>query len=600
MQFRSLRFVLLTALWITGVVGQNIMACGGTCKPPICGKTITFAISPPADPVLLTDGGVFMMPVVVFAGVTSACTSTSATVTISLDVDCTPGPDATGTLTGAPISLGFNSLTVPVTLPAGPPRACVVTGTATVIFDDGMVLRDNGESVVCISDPAPQNPDVARLSMTLLTPELNCVHPGDQARMCYELVNNDPTNSFSGSLRVGIANASTVPEDLSAPGNGDGVFSVADPVGDTPPIVFEDLLHPGLCVPLPLDPHLQLPNEISRVITLAPGEKREIYVLARHWGLCASGTCAESTAVLEGEFADLTSGLACSGTVVGADADKTPEFLWDGSGRTCNAIPIDPPNGVGRLISQLSDKTPVEIDVLIETIEVNGSEVFNGQDYMAPLDPRELRGQFFLQLPLQPTDPLNGVSIISFIGNEEIQIEMKALDLVSTAPTGFDNIGPFFMGWMSLDKAPFDGVEDGRLSFLLQVSMTGFSGTSFMPAEPVEIFTDGFESGNVVAWSRQPPEAALGDPLDGVQVFFDIRGYVHEEPPTFPCPVDVTADLDGDWLITQLDLFLYGEQFNQAAASPLDRNGDGVVNTQDLVLIVDKLGCQEAGTAPPS
>jgi len=593
------RFLVITLCMLSQSF-QDLYACGGSCKPPICGKSMVFSKTPPTDPVMLTGGGVFMLPVVVYATVTAGCSATSATATISINLDCNPGPNGTGLLVDAPIALGFNELLVPVTLPAGPPRICVVTGTATVTFDDGMVLEDTGDTVVCIVEPSPLGPDVPRLSMSLITSGLNRVHPGDQARIGYEIVNNDPTNSFNGNLRIGIANTTQMPIDLSTPANGEGVFSLADPVGDSFPILFEDGLLPGLCVPLPLDPHLQLPNEIIRPVVLGPGEKEIVYVLARPWGLCASGTCSESTAVLEGQYSDLTPGLACSGTVIAADVATPPQFLWDGSGQVCQAQTGIPASGIGRLTSQLSDGTPVQIDVVIETEEVNGNPVFDGFDYMDPIDPHELRGQFFLQLPIQPTDPLSGVTRISFFGDDQIDVRLLELDQVEGAPTGFFDIGPFVIGVLTLDKAPFDDVPDGRLTFLMQTSMVGFSGTAFQEPEPIELFVDGFESGNVSRWSRSGPEAASGAALDGVQVFYDIRAYVHDLPATFPCPLDVTADLNGDLLITPADLLIFGESFNLPAASPLDRNGDGMVNILDLVDIVDKLGCQESGQAPPS
>jgi len=571
--------------------GQRLSACGGTPSPPICGKTMAFAKAPPPGPLLLTAGGTFMLPVVVYAQATAPCTSSPASVTISITLSCNPGPGAVGSLTTA-VTSGYNSLMVPVTVPAGPPRICTVAGTATVTFSDGMMLRSTGDTVVCIVEPSPDEPNDPRLGLELLNPGPLIVHPGDQARIRYRLTNNDGNESFSGTLAAGIRNASVLPEDLGPGANGEGVYSLADPVGDHPPLFFGDDFPLDLCVPLPRDPHLTVPHEITRPILLAPGESMEVDVLTRHWGLCSSGTCSESTAVLDGTFSDNTPGIACSGIVVGVDTAVPPDFLWDGGGEVADATVPNPPGGHGRLTGHLPDGPLLDFDIFMQTLDVNGSPVFNGFDYMEVVGPNSLRAQFFLQGPFAGTDTIVGRSQFTLPDTPQVDIELIQLNLVSAAPIGFFDMAPFFISTYSLDLEPADGIPDGQLVTLTQVSLITFTGTSFNPPEPVDVFIDGFESGNVSRWSRSGSERG-GAGFDGIQVFFDIRGFLREVPAPFPCPTGVTSDYNGDFQVTLDDFYILMEQFTQAAVAPFDRNGDGVIDIRDGVLLADRVGCQE-------
>lgn len=54
--------------------------------------------------------------------------------------------------------------------------------------------------MVCIVDPEPGNPDVARLDMQLLTPAIQTAAPGEQSSAVYRITNNDPNERFSGEL----------------------------------------------------------------------------------------------------------------------------------------------------------------------------------------------------------------------------------------------------------------------------------------------------------------------------------------------------------------------------------------------------------------
>ena len=105
------------------------------------------------------------------------CPAGPYAVTVDLELTCTGGPGATASVT-VPIALGYNSVDVDVTLPAGPPRLCTVAGDATTTLADGMVLTATGDTAVCIVEPSPANPSVPRLDLQHLTPEIQAVHPG--------------------------------------------------------------------------------------------------------------------------------------------------------------------------------------------------------------------------------------------------------------------------------------------------------------------------------------------------------------------------------------------------------------------------------------
>lgn len=591
--------------WLSGFLTlvlfctPDLLACGGTPRPPICGKSMAFAKAPPSAPLLLTDGGTFDLPVTVYAAATAACSSVPTSVTITISLSCTPAPDGSGSLTTA-ISSGYNDLLVPVTVPAGPPRICTVTGTATVTFSDGMMLSNSGDTVVCIVDPAPGQPDEPRLDLELLTPEINRVHPGDQYLMRYEITNNDPNESFTGNFRIGVENAATMPIDLGVPGNGEGIFGLADPAGDHPPIYFlEDIGGGDLCVPLPRDPHLTIPNEDSKPITLMPGETQIIEVVSRHWGLCSSGTCSESIAVYEGAFSGGDEGIACSGSVLAVDPTVPPAYDWPGSGRQATAHSFEPGMAIGRFTSSFADDTPLNLDIIFQTTEVNGNEVFEGFDFADPIEPYDLRGQFFVQGPYNATDPIQGTTQIYVFG-ENLETNFLKLKPHVGAPAGFDNIGPIFVTTFEIDKPPFDGLPDAFVDLLVQTSTVPFAGTDFLANAPTEIFTDGFESGNVVAWSSTTAPFGGGGTVDGYQVFFDMRAFVRETSAPFPCPPDTTADFNGDGLVTVEDFHAVTSLFTNQVSTGEDRNNDGIIDVRDMVTMADKIGCQEVEVLTPS
>ncbi|MCI0676403.1 MAG: hypothetical protein L0Y42_11605, partial [Phycisphaerales bacterium] len=282
---------------------EIVLGCGGTPPPPTCGYTLTLAKSSPG-PVPLTGGGTFPIDATVFFGLvetppgSGVCPPPPYILTVDMTLTCVGGPGGSGSIT-LPIRPGFTAVSVPVTIPAGRPRICTGTGTATLPLSDGTVLTAMGDTVVCIVDPAPGDPSVPRLDMEHLTPHLLSAHPGDQVSNIYRFTNNDPTLHFDGALTVTTDNVSGMPGAAGPITQGVGPFALSDTgAGDDPPLLFADQLPPACCVPLPPDPQNSINPMISRLVALAPGQSKDIEIVVRKWGMCINGSCSEVVAKL--------------------------------------------------------------------------------------------------------------------------------------------------------------------------------------------------------------------------------------------------------------------------------------------------------------
>ncbi|MCG8459077.1 MAG: hypothetical protein MI919_22600, partial [Holophagales bacterium] len=320
-------------------------ACGGKAVPSGCGRTVVLTTGVPST--LLSTGGAFDLDVEVYFALANfagppACPPAPFELDLEFTVTCAPAGDGGGSLLDVPIGLGYNSYTVGITLPAGPPRLCSVAGEATVTFGDAStVTATNGAARLCLVDPAPAAPSLPRLHLELVDPTgaLARAHPGDATSHVLRLTNRDDTSSFEGGLEIRSVNVSKVPGSTGILTPGDGVFSPADPGdGDNFPLAFGD---GGLaCVPLPPEPQLPVVPLLEQDILLGPGESTEVEVLTRSWGMCADGSCSQSTALIDGTFTDLTSGLACASFATLTDLTVPPSFLWPDTGAS---VIFDPP-----------------------------------------------------------------------------------------------------------------------------------------------------------------------------------------------------------------------------------------------------------------
>ncbi len=345
-QHRVTRCAALCVLATSPLVSSPVLACMGT-PPPQCARTLNVSLAGPD--VLIGPAGQpinFDLPVLVYLNVLEfppgACGSlietATAEVSVLVDADCAVAPGS-GSLGPINLGTGFSTLTVPVELPAGPARQCILNGSAAATFGDGVTLTASSDNTVCVGDQAPADPAAPRLDMRNLDASIvKRVHPGDQASYTYRITNNDPNESYSGKLSVSLINTSRLPVSSAGPGTPqDGPFSISDPVqGDNFPLGFAEDLVNG-CLYLPEDHAEPLPSTLNKFIDLAPGESTDVDIYARPFGLCAGGSCSASVVILEGEFSDLSNGLACVGFVTAADTAVAPSLEWAQGGMAATA-----------------------------------------------------------------------------------------------------------------------------------------------------------------------------------------------------------------------------------------------------------------------
>lgn len=348
----SFRQVLPVVLSVC-IVAQDLprlLACGGTPPPPSCGKTVAMGKAAPRV-VVQQPGQPANVPitVVVYVGLTEfppssgACPSGPITGVIRLALDCNPPPNASAMAT-VNLTTGFNRFVVNVVAPPGPPRFCTVRGSVTVTCGTGaqqMIVTALGDTTVCLVEPSLNDPDAPRLDLRHAagSDEVVLVHAGDQGGFRYEIVNNDLDDTFEGEITIRTSNSSRLPRSAPSGNSRNGTFAISAPVeGDDPPIVFEDDLDANGCVPLPMDPLSAINPTITRRIVVDPGETLEIPAFSRSWGMCADGSCAEITVVVEGRYrgdnADDPRTIACIGSVIAVDTTQPPNYSWSDSGAT--------------------------------------------------------------------------------------------------------------------------------------------------------------------------------------------------------------------------------------------------------------------------
>ena len=320
---------------------QSVFACSGssgsvcTVTSTTCLKSLVMSKSSPGVVVLTPATTVtFNIPIKLFVIINNPapgcapCMSPASPTSARIDLAVSPlqggqttatGSISTGggtmTLPAATPSGSFNTYSVPITVPIGTTAGVYkVVGKTTVNFSDGITLTQSGDTVVCLVDPAPGNPGVPRLDIELLTPASPMMAGGDQHTATYRVTNNDPVNSVTLTAFATAKQAATRPQGANET---QGVFAIANPYGDDFPISFG----PGACIPLPGHPYTQ-PEIMMNVPTLAPDSFFDIFVEIRSYGMCASGSCSESTLRVDGTFSDNTPAFACAGMALFVDTSQ--------------------------------------------------------------------------------------------------------------------------------------------------------------------------------------------------------------------------------------------------------------------------------------
>ncbi|MCB9852894.1 MAG: hypothetical protein H6819_07345 [Phycisphaerales bacterium] len=247
-------------------ISEYARACGPPPPPPRWGRgTFLFKAAPAVFPVAGAPGPVVVpIPVIVIVSSTTnlvasptAPQCTPVTTAISLSMVCVPPPPplpppgpVVGAVAIATPTPGIYPAVVPIAIPAGPARVCLLTGTATTTWANGATSTGMGDVSICIVDPAPGQPPALgsdpRLDLELLSPDMQAVHPGDQARYTYRVTNNDPSFAVTIDLDVDSEQSGRLSSGSpEPPGSGEGAIGLADPgIGDNFPIVFSDELLP--------------------------------------------------------------------------------------------------------------------------------------------------------------------------------------------------------------------------------------------------------------------------------------------------------------------------------------------------------------------
>ena len=342
---------LLLIFFLTIMPDQSIRACMGTPVPP-CGRSVVLAKFTPGT-VVFPAAGAINVPIGVLpfawwnpTGLPNApiCPQPVA-ATLNLTLTCFPsgtviGPQAfavaTPTFPGAQPVGGPVNFIIPAGVfpPGSPPQICLVVGTYTVTFSDGVVLSFTGDTEVCLTPPSSLDASVPQLEMQYIPVDGNdyrTCRRGDQANFYFLVANNDPDLSVSLDLNSIGRQISHLPEGFDT-GNAyqNDVYSISlpEPGTDAFAASFAEDLQPGELLAEP-DPSVVNDQELSRSFSLAPCEAIIICITMRSYGMCANGSCNERLVKVEGTFSDGSPALACASTLYVVDEAPAKSVLCE-------------------------------------------------------------------------------------------------------------------------------------------------------------------------------------------------------------------------------------------------------------------------------
>ena len=558
-----------------------------------------------SGPLTVVASGATTLPVTTFhfLGLTGPCPPPPYSVTMSATLTCVPAPSSAAIVGPLPLPAGASVIPFPLPIPAGPPRICTLAITSTVTAPNGATMTMTADQVVCIVDPSPSDPNLPRLDMTLLTPDVEVTHPGSQTTSVYRIVNNDPVEGWTGDFSADSRNVAGLPAaGGTPPAPGDGIHAISDPgIGDNFPIGFPEDLDPSGCLPLPPDPLTFAPPLITKPIFVPAGSFVDVEVYRRSWGMCANGSCSESTAVVDGLFDDGTDGFACAGVSHVLDTSAPPSYDWADSGAASQVF-IDPlqPEALA-LTYQPSPLDDVWINKIIDSffghVVDGGGDPIPVEFAAIPLDNNYGRHQMQLAGNFNVDSFFDIAYQVSFPGSPAspqpvVQTEMIAMGLTG-GPSGFQNESPGGMGALGVQffgpgSLPFEGVLE------LTTQVSAYAHLDNGEILPMQILapqflpipgTDTMQVQYQAFAPGAPPTAAI----IGLQLFDDTRGFAFSIPPNGPCDGDVNADNVVDVNDLSYVLFRLG---NSGAPGTVDgdANDDGVVDVNDISYVLFRLG----------
>ncbi|KAA3614607.1 MAG: T9SS C-terminal target domain-containing protein [Calditrichaeota bacterium] len=357
---RKIKIVLLVSFFLFSfpAIMPEAPACDGTLVP-VCARTIYLAKFAPQVVLIPPAGGpinvpVGLLPYVSWNASSNNCAQPSA-ATLTLTLNCTPPGGGAGFTVG-PVNIPVPVPTVPgpqplagpgiITIPAGtvvPGQnyICTVVGSYSVTFSGGSqgqgTITGVGDTEVCLVEAAPENPDVPRLNMRYLPmddEQFQTCRRGDQGLLCFLIENNDFNHPVTLNLNSKGRQTAGLPEgETRATAFQNGVFALSSPDPDTDTFAAKFTDSMGECEILTTgDPTAADPVELTKNITLEPGEVRIICIAVRSFGACLDGSCNERNLIATGTFDDESQSpaLACASTIflVGDVPAKIPLEEW--------------------------------------------------------------------------------------------------------------------------------------------------------------------------------------------------------------------------------------------------------------------------------
>ncbi len=550
------RFIFIKSLlfcFLSFLIVSQAMACVGPPKPRCAKglqmqKFLPFAFLPAGTAnIPINVSNLFTLQNIVPPGTPPICPAAATSSTVTLTATCFPG-GAVSTIGPVPHPGGvlpvnvrvLNGFNIPI-VPSPIPRFCLITGQTDVTLPDGMALTAVGDAQVCLVEEV--SPGVPRLSLELLTPSEIAVHPGDQSEHIIRLTNNDPNDTFVGSVDLSMLQTDRLPgmtAGISTPES--GVFSFAEPVaGDNFPVGFEKELDPDLmCLPLPANPGDVAPKTASEPIVLLPGEVKELSIYTRPWGLCPQ--CGgENNITINGSFGGAPTGVAACGTVATiSDPEVAPTYQCKDAGAKGQLFPVAA--NVTQILAQPTLLDSVEItlndlggELLIDGIPSGsalGSDSYNHEFQGLTGSHDDLRRNLQIQAFVEPEVQLQFIATVQLTSpNGQVVID----NLDPAVPNNTDTIaGTKIKGHIEGTDSVFEIMD------LLSINVMDTSQPTVVPIElvalslqsiqPITINTqnDAYEiivniDPNPIASQPQPAQIELNG---------DVRAYVGNLAPS--------------------------------------------------------------------
>ncbi len=457
---------------------QVAEACGGNAPALTCAKTLvlgkgirrTFVAGGPQR--VPVPHGVFLNLSPAAGSPGSSCPTGPASASLTLTATCNvPGTGATTTvplvLTPNAWNVGFTNLA----FPAGPPRICRIVGavTSTCRTTTGVAITATarGDAQVCFVEPSPTDPSVPRLDLRHIDIDNELVplddvigrsHPGDPISRWYRITNHDGDHTVVVDVTVDSNNTAVWPDpgfpQQPATDEGSGIYSISDPgPGDDFPVMFRYDTPCNDCVPLPPDPMSSIDPRIGQQITLAPGESTVVSIASRSWGMCADGSCGESTILVEGAYDDGSDVTACATASHAVDDTIPPAYEWPESGKTAQYTAS--PNGLTVALQpspgdRIALEAFLEVDFMVDGQPLPVSHLSRGElindDWGRLHTEIDAIGVPFVGQRWSYTGFVSFVPTVTTPGLADV-VDMMS---IPGAPLGFENTSPMGMGFLDL------------------------------------------------------------------------------------------------------------------------------------------------------